>query len=509
MHIAFFNPQGNFDNKDSYWTEHPDFGGQLVYVKELALALNRLGHETILFTRQIKDPGWPEFQSEEEHYKGTGVKIVRIPFGGNAFLHKEDLWPHLPQYVEGVKQWYREAGMMPDIVTTHYGDGGVAGAMFQEMTGVPYAFTAHSLGAQKLDKLLNQGKPFAELDKQYKFTLRLAAERIAIGQALLRVVSTAQERDHQYRHRLYNDIFKSTPEKPFAVVPPGANRHIFSETATDMDAHVEKAFTRVMHRDIDQKRQHLPMTIASSRLDAKKNVTGLVEAYGHNQAWQAKSNLMLAVRGLDDPEKDFHHLKPEEQAQMKKIFRIMEEDDLAGKVTFINLGSQEALAAAYRTVARHKGIFCLTSLYEPFGLATIEAMSCGLPVVVTQNGGGSEILKDQEDTFGVLIDPEDPDSIATGALTLLSNEKTWAEYQQKGLARVKTTYTWEAAAKGYQTAINEAFEKRNLNKPKGSTGINTNEMTYLMNPIDEHKHLLKSVEKRIEAYINSERSQEP
>ena len=44
MHIAFLNPQGNFDPQDRYWTAHPDFGGQLVYVKEVALALGRLGH---------------------------------------------------------------------------------------------------------------------------------------------------------------------------------------------------------------------------------------------------------------------------------------------------------------------------------------------------------------------------------------------------------------------------------------------------------------------------------
>ena len=47
MHILFFNPQGNFDDADSHWTEHPDFGGQLVYVKEVAMAmvdaLTRLG----------------------------------------------------------------------------------------------------------------------------------------------------------------------------------------------------------------------------------------------------------------------------------------------------------------------------------------------------------------------------------------------------------------------------------------------------------------------------------
>jgi len=59
MFIAFLNPQGNFDPHDSYWTQHPDFGGQLVYVKEVALALARRGHRVDVVTRQIADPGWP------------------------------------------------------------------------------------------------------------------------------------------------------------------------------------------------------------------------------------------------------------------------------------------------------------------------------------------------------------------------------------------------------------------------------------------------------------------
>ena len=45
MHIAFLNIQGNFDPEDRYWTAHPDFGGQLVYVKEVTLALGRMGHQ--------------------------------------------------------------------------------------------------------------------------------------------------------------------------------------------------------------------------------------------------------------------------------------------------------------------------------------------------------------------------------------------------------------------------------------------------------------------------------
>jgi hypothetical protein len=61
MRIAFLNLQGNFDPEDCYWTEHPDFGGQLVYVKRIALAMGELGHQVDILTRKIIDPDWPEF----------------------------------------------------------------------------------------------------------------------------------------------------------------------------------------------------------------------------------------------------------------------------------------------------------------------------------------------------------------------------------------------------------------------------------------------------------------
>ena len=61
MHIVFLNPQGNFDSADSYLTEHPDFGGQLVYVKELAQAMAKQGHKVDIVTRRIRDSSWPNF----------------------------------------------------------------------------------------------------------------------------------------------------------------------------------------------------------------------------------------------------------------------------------------------------------------------------------------------------------------------------------------------------------------------------------------------------------------
>ena len=95
MRIAFFNPQGNFDKESSRLTEHPDFGGQLIYVREVAMELSKLGVDVDIFTRKIVDDHWPEFMGDFDSYEGyDNLRIIRIPFGGNKFLRKELLWPY-------------------------------------------------------------------------------------------------------------------------------------------------------------------------------------------------------------------------------------------------------------------------------------------------------------------------------------------------------------------------------------------------------------------------------
>ena len=81
MHILFFNPQGNFDRADSDRTEHPDFGGQWVYVKEIAMAMVAAGHKVDIVTRRIIDPEWPEFSASIDYYDdhAPDLRIVRIP----------------------------------------------------------------------------------------------------------------------------------------------------------------------------------------------------------------------------------------------------------------------------------------------------------------------------------------------------------------------------------------------------------------------------------------------
>ncbi len=451
MHLAFLNPQGNFDPQDSYWTAHPDFGGQLVYVKEVALALGRLGHRVDILTRRITDPDWPGFEAALDAYPGEpDVRIVRLPCGGEFFLPKEELWPHLEvEWVPNIVSFYAAEGCQPDAAAAHYGDGGLAAALWQDCGGPPFTFTAHSLGAQKQDRLLEKGHTLAELDARYHFARRIAAERAAMMRAARIITSTRQERMEQYGHPAYHGAVDPAADAKFAVVPPGVNLRIFdADLIGPADARIAAHIEQVLARDTASERRALPAVLCSSRLDAKKNHAGLVRAFAQSADLQASANLLIVVRGAED----IHSREgfgPAERAVLDEIVEICEAHNLWGKVCVFSLESQDELAAAYRHLSRRRSVFALTALYEPFGLAPLEAMAAGLPAAVTRNGGPSESLREGEQEFGVLVNPTDPGDIAAGLLRLVGPGKEWDYFHRAGRQRVLDRYTWERTAQGY------------------------------------------------------------
>jgi sucrose-phosphate synthase len=453
MHIAFLNPQGNFDSTDRGWTEHPDFGGQLVYVKEVALALGELGHRVDICTRRMDDPAWPEFKAARDAYPGAAkVRILRLDCGSEGFLPKEQLWPHLAEWTRSILSLYRAEGGIPDAFTGHYADGGLAAALIQQETGVPFTFTGHSLGAQKMDKFVPQARDLPAALARFHFDKRIAAERVSMARAGRIVVSTEQERLDQYGHRLYAGAVDSRRDGKFAVIPPGVNLKVFGgDRRNPVEEATARRFEEILQRDIAEGRRHLPVVICSSRLDHKKNHIELVRAWAMDAELRASANLAIVARGSADPLRERQTAFSGEQRDiLNAIADVLQAHNLWDAVFAFELNNQAELAACYRHLAaNHRGVFALTALYEPFGLAPLEAMAAGLAGVATSHGGPSESLKDTRGEYGVLVDPHDPVDIARGLKRLTRDAAEWERVRRAGMQRVEARYTWERTAEGY------------------------------------------------------------
>ncbi|MGF1470189.1 MAG: PfkB family carbohydrate kinase [Rubrobacteraceae bacterium] len=456
MHVAFLNPQGNFDKNDSYWTQHPDFGGQLVYVKELALAMGNLDHRVDIVTRQIIDPEWPEFEDQIGSYPDApNVRILRIPCGPDEFVPKEELWPYLgTEWVPNILQWYEEEGSMPDAITSHYGDGGLCAVLIEEQTGIPFSFTAHSLGAQKMDKMGVTQRWIEEIDEKYKFSRRIVGERLSMNRSAVNVTSTSQERFNQYTHNAYRGAIDPTEDARFAAIAPGVALHIFDKSSEyEKEDEIHQHVRASLERDLDESRVDLPCVVASSRLDPKKNHLALVEAFASSSVLREHANLVIFTGGLENPLEGYKEADEGEREVLDSLMRVIEREELRGEVSMFSLNSQRELAAAYRYFAGMRSVFTLTANYEPFGLAPLEAMAAGLPAVVTKYGGPSESLRSGDDEYGVLVDPSDAEEVSAGLYKVIGYEEEWEDYAEAGYNRVIEQYTWERTAERYLEAI--------------------------------------------------------
>ncbi|MFZ4541608.1 MAG: glycosyltransferase family 4 protein [Rickettsiales bacterium] len=96
-------------------------------------------------------------------------------------------------------------------------------------------------------------------------------------------------------------------------------------------------------------------------------------------------------------------------------------------------------------------LFALPSLHEPFGIALIEAMSAGVPVISTDSEGPSEILTHNK--TGLITKRKDPEAMADAIQELLADHARAAALGQAGAAHVASEYSMQAMATRLQSAL--------------------------------------------------------
>ncbi|KAM7258305.1 hypothetical protein ACFE04_014046 [Oxalis oulophora] len=505
LYIVLISLHGLVRGENMELGRDSDTGGQVKYVVELARALAKMPgvYRVDLFTRQISSPDvdWsygeptemltsgPEDSDNNEVGESSSAYIVRIPFGPrDKYLRKELLWPHIQEFVDGAlahilnmsKALGEQIGggqpIWPYVIHGHYADAGDSAALLSGALNVPMVLTGHSLGRNKLEQLLKQGRQSKEdINSTYKIMRRIEGEELSLDAAELVITSTKQEIEEQWG--LY-DGFDVKLEKVLrararrgvnchgrfmprmVVIPPGMDfsNVVVQEDQPEVDGELTtliggvdggspKALPAIWSEVMRfLTNPHKPMILALSRPDPKKNITTLLKAFGECRPLRELANLTLIMGNRDDIEE----MSGGNASVLTTVLKMIDKYDLYGQVAYPKHHKQSDVPEIYRMAAKTKGVFINPALVEPFGLTLIEAAAHGLPMVATKNGGPVDIQRALNN--GLLVDPHDQKEIADALLKLVSEKSLWVDCQRNGWKNIHL-FSWPEHCRTYLTRI--------------------------------------------------------
>lgn len=438
LYIALLSVHGLIRGHALELGRDADTGGQTLYVLELAqaLALEPDVARVDLFTRRVVDAQIDDDYAEAIEVISDKLRIIRIDAGPEEYIPKEQLWDHLDIFADNVASFIRDSGTNPDIIHSHYADGGIVGVHLANLLGIPLIHTGHSLGRVKRSRLLASGVSADQVDRLYHMARRIEAEELTLATAERVITSTYQEIEEQY------EIYDHYQPDQMRVVPPGTNLKQFTPpSGHELESPL---FTELTEHLIDPNK---PIILALSRPDMRKNIGVLIEAFGQSETLQSLANLVIIAGNRDD----IDDLDEGAQEVFHTLLVAIDRYDLYGKVAMPKHHRRDQVPLIYRIAAASGGVFVNPALTEPFGLTLIEAAASGLPLVATEDGGPRDIIGNCEN--GYLIDPLESTTITEALLLLLQDKKHWQTLVDKGLLGVKQHYSWDAHVKRYLKII--------------------------------------------------------
>ena len=128
--------------------------------------------------------------------------------------------------------------------------------------------------------------------------------------------------------------------------------------------------------------------------------------------------------------------------------------DLGGaRVRFVPFVDDPAAVAEYYRAA---DVYLHPSRAESFGLAVLEAMACGTPVVASNVGGIPEIV--QDGVSGLLVAVGDADALAAAALCVLNDRDLSERLAAAGALRARTVFPFARQVDAYLDWYAELIE---------------------------------------------------
>ena len=161
-------------------------------------------------------------------------------------------------------------------------------------------------------------------------------------------------------------------------------------------------------------------------IQPRKNLTRLVRAYLRLRAERPGVKLPKLV------------LVGKKGWLYEETVRMIAESGVGNQILVTGYVSETDLPALYSGAT----CFVYPSYFEGFGLPPLEAMKCGVPVIVGNRTSLPEVVGDA----GLLVDPFDEAEIATALARLIDNPDLRDDLRVKGLKRA-SSFSWHDTAR--------------------------------------------------------------
>jgi D-inositol-3-phosphate glycosyltransferase len=392
-----------------------DTGGMNVYVRDLTAELGRQGVHVDVFTRS-QDEHVPHVL----HDLGFGNRVVHIPAGPEQPMPKKELAGHIPQFVEGIRQFAAVRGIRYDVIHSHYWMSGLAAEQLKAEWGAPIVHMFHTLGEMK--------NRIATREDEKEGAYRLDGERQVLRSADVIVAATLAEKAQ------LQWLYKADPRK-VTIIPPGVDTCHFYPIPPDE----AKEYVGIPKED--------RMVLFVGRIEPLKGVDTLIRSMSCLRIKEIERPAYLAVIG-GDPN------VPAEQmsAEMLRLQSLCEDLCMDRMVVFLGKREQDSLPYYYSAA----DVLVMPSHYESFGMVALEAMACGTPVVASQVGGLAFLIQDGITGFHV---PDQDEDALCDRLTRILGDSSLREKMGRAAADYARSYSWQKIAQQVNKTYEQLLEK--------------------------------------------------
>ena len=364
-------------------------GGMNVYVRQLARALGQAGVAVDVFTRETRPAGNPV------ENLSANVRVVHLP-AGDPETPLEDLYGCLPQFRQGMLSFQERQGLDYQLVHSHYWLSGWAGRAFSQALDIPHIVTFHTLSRIKMQSRAGEREP--------QQRQQVEAELLADADGI--IAFSPHERDAMAR--LYG-----ADAGRIHLIPCGVDLRTFRPL------------------DREESRQRLGLNgdkvlLYVGRIESLKGVELLVHTVAQLDTCEPVRALVVG----DDNGQD------NELARIRRLAETLQVEDA---FDFVGRVPQEELPVYYSAA----DVCVVPSFYESFGLAALEAMACGTPVVASRVGGISTVV--QHGRTGYLKSWRCPEAFAN-SLEMLISSKSLQHSMGQAARRRAEDLSWEKIA---------------------------------------------------------------